>query len=419
MTPLAAMWAGLPLGRPSVDARSAIGLTALPPLTLYVHFPWCVRKCPYCDFNSHEGTHEALESSYLDALRSDLEASLPLVWGRPIHAVFIGGGTPSLLSEAGVERLLQDIRCLLPLAPGAEITMEANPGTAEASRFRAYRDSGVNRLSLGVQSFSDVFLGRLGRIHSARQAFAAIEMAQSVFDRVNLDLMYALPGQDLAACEADLRAAIACRPEHLSVYHLTVEPQTVFAKYPPRLPDEDLAAEMQSSIEMLLASAGYGQYEVSAYAQPGGQCRHNRNYWEFGDYLGIGAGAHGKLSFADRIVRQCRYRDPASYMTHAARGRAISHTEEVARAALPFEFMLNALRLREGVPDVLFEARTGMSIAAIQAPLHAATGRGLLDITPGLLKASELGWRFLNELVALFLTDTDQIDAVTPRDGAD
>lgn len=407
------------VGVPWARSRSGVALTSLPPLTLYVHFPWCVRKCPYCDFNSHEVQDAQVETRYLDALRADLEAALPSVWGRQVQAVFIGGGTPSLLSEAGLDRLLQDVRSLLPLVPDAEITLEANPGTAEAARFRSYRQSGVNRLSIGVQSFSDRHLERLGRIHTATQAWAAIEMAKAAFDRVNLDLMYALPDQSLAECEADVRAAIGCDPGHLSVYHLTIEPHTVFAKYPPSVPDEDVAADMQAAVEALLAEAGYAQYEVSAYAKQGQQCKHNRNYWQFGDYLGIGAGAHGKLSFADRIVREVRYRDPGSYMDHALAGSAIAQTNEVDRSSLPFEFMLNALRLREGVDNGLFESRTGLSIADVQVPLRQAIERGLLDSNPHRLMATDFGWRFLNELMTGFLADSNQIEAEVFRSGVD
>ncbi|WP_459614079.1 radical SAM family heme chaperone HemW [Bordetella sp. 2513F-2] len=381
-------------------------LTSLPPLSVYVHVPWCVRKCPYCDFNSH-AADEIPEAAYLDALQADLEQAVPSVWGRQVMSVFIGGGTPSLLSPAGLDRLLAMLRACLNLLPDAEITMEANPGTAEAGRFRDYAASGVTRLSLGIQSFDDAQLRRLGRIHDAGQARAAIEMAQRAVPRVNLDLMFALPGQDLAACLADLRQGLAFGTEHMSLYHLTMEPNTVFAKYPPRdLPDDDASAAMQDAVEEALAAAGLQRYEVSAYARPGARCRHNLNYWEFGDYLGLGPGAHGKLSFHDRILRETRARQPESWMARAM-ARDASHiveTRALGPEDLPFEFMLNALRLKEGVPTALFEERTGMSLAAIAHQLEAAARRGLLDADPTRLKATALGWRFLNDLQEMFLS---------------
>jgi putative oxygen-independent coproporphyrinogen III oxidase len=382
-------------------------LGAIPPLSLYVHFPWCVHKCPYCDFNSHEhpgGIAAIPEDAYLDALRADLEAALPLVWGRKVHSVFIGGGTPSLLSAAGLERLLGDIRALLPLVPDCEITLEANPGTVEAQRFAAYRAAGVNRLSLGIQSFDDAMLRALGRIHDGAQARAAIDVAQRHFENFNLDLMYALPGQDLADCVRDAEAALAVAPPHLSLYQLTLEPNTVFAKYPPSdLPDEDTAAAMQEHIEAATADAGYDHYEVSAYAQPGRRSRHNLNYWQFGDYLGIGAGAHSKLSFPHRIVRQVRLRQPASYLA-AGRSRSfVAESVEVQRADLPFEFMLNALRLSEGFTPADFSARTGLALGAIEAPLGVAETRGLISRTHERIAPTERGRRFLSDLQALFL----------------
>jgi putative oxygen-independent coproporphyrinogen III oxidase len=380
-------------------------LTSLPPLSVYVHVPWCVRKCPYCDFNSHAAPAEIPERAYLDALRADLEQALPLIWGRQVISVFLGGGTPSLLSAAGLDEILVMLRAYLNLWPDAEITMEANPGTAEAGRFKDYADSGVNRFSLGIQSFDDAQLKKLGRIHDAAQARAAIEMAQRAVSRVNLDVMFALPGQDLASCLHDVSQAVSFGTEHLSLYHLTLEPNTVFAKYPPELPDDDLSAAMQDAVEEKLEQAGLHRYEVSAYAKTGAHSRHNMNYWEFGDYLGIGPGAHGKLSFHDRIVREARLRSPDSWMaaamkqdgSHLAENRHISHDE------LPFEFMLNALRLKAGVPASMFEERTGMSIAAISRALQTATSKGLLDSDPTRLRASALGWRFLNDLQELFL----------------
>ena len=381
-------------------------LTSLPPLSVYIHVPWCVRKCPYCDFNSHAAPNEIPERAYLDALRADLEQALPSIWGRQVISVFLGGGTPSLLSAAGLDEILAMLRAYLNLWPDAEITMEANPGTAEAARFLDYAASGVNRLSLGIQSFDDAQLKKLGRIHDAAQARAAIEMAQRAVARVNLDLMFALPGQDVAACMHDVDQALSFGTEHLSLYHLTLEPNTVFAKYPPQdLPDDDTSATMQDAVESRLEAAGLQRYEVSAYAKSGARSRHNLNYWEFGDYLGIGPGAHGKLSFHDRIVREARLRNPDSWMAGAmARdGSHIAESRQVGPDELPFEFMLNALRLREGVAATSFEERTGLSLAAISRPLQAATAKGLLDADPTRLRATALGWRFLNDLQEMFL----------------
>ena len=381
----------------------ALNLTALPPLSLYVHFPWCVRKCPYCDFNSHEAKGELPESEYLDALRLDLEQSLPLIWGRKIHTVFIGGGTPSLMSAAGLDRLLSDLRTLLPLELGAEITMEANPGTFEAEKFRAYRDSGINRLSIGIQSFNGAHLKALGRIHDEREALRAVEIARSTFDNFNLDLMYALPSQTLEEARRDLDTALAFAPPHLSLYHLTMEPNTVFAKYPPALPDDDASADMQDMIREKTAAAGYEHYEVSAYAQSGRRARHNLNYWQFGDYLGIGAGAHSKISFPHRVLRQARYKQPASFMEAARRGNPVQEEHEIARGDMAFEFMLNALRLVEGFDPNLFAERTGLGINAISRQLDEAEAKGLLYRDHKLIKPTELGQRFLNDLQEMFL----------------
>ena len=379
-------------------------LSGLPPLSLYVHFPWCVRKCPYCDFNSHEPEAGGFpESAYLDALAADIEASLPLVWGRPIVSVFIGGGTPSLMSAASVERLLSDIRARLPLEADCEITMEANPGTFEAERFAAYRAAGVNRLSIGVQSFDAAKLGALGRIHDRAQAIAAAELAQRVFSNFNLDLMFGLPNQSMADAQADVETALAFAPPHLSLYQLTLEPNTVFAKYPPTLPDDDAVAEMQEWIEQRMIAAGYRRYEVSAYARAGRECRHNLNYWRFGDYLGVGAGAHSKISFPHRVVRQVRFRQPASYLERADRGEFLAESFEVNRSELPFEFMLNALRIPEGVPAGLFTERTGLPASAIELPLEEAERRGLLTRDHLRIRPTALGCRFLTDLQALFL----------------
>jgi oxygen-independent coproporphyrinogen-3 oxidase len=381
-------------------------LPALPPLSLYVHFPWCVRKCPYCDFNSHEpaGGIEAIpEAPYLEALRKDLESALPLVWGRRVHSVFIGGGTPSLISATGLDRLLSNVRALLPLEADCEITLEANPGTFEAVRFAAYRSAGVTRLSIGIQSFDDAQLKRLGRVHDRAQALAAIDIARRHFETFNLDLMYALPDQTLDEARADVELAISLAPPHLSLYQLTLEPNTVFAKYPPALPDDHTAAAIHEWIESRTAAAGYGHYEVSAYAQAGHECRHNLNYWTFGDYLGIGAGAHGKLSFPQRIVRQMRFKQPASYLENAARGVFTAESVEIKRADLPFEFMLNALRLNEGFSPAQFTARTGMPMSAIEAGLDDAQRRGLVTRTLDRIRPTDLGRRFLSDLQVIFL----------------
>ena len=406
--------AGVNVGEARSPAQAALqylqpgslNLTALPPLSLYIHFPWCVRKCPYCDFNSHEAKGELPEKEYLDALRLDLEQSLPLIWGRRIHTVFIGGGTPSLMSAAGLDRLMSDLRTLLPLELDAEITMEANPGTFEVEKFRQYRESGINRLSIGIQSFNGAHLKALGRIHDEREALRAVEIAHNTFDNFNLDLMYALPSQTLAQAEHDLKTALSFAPPHLSLYHLTMEPNTVFAKYPPSLPDDDASADMQDMIAETMPAAGYEHYEVSAYAQRGRRARHNLNYWNFGDYLGIGAGAHSKLSFPHRILRQARYKQPGSFMEAAKRGNPVQEEHEIARADMGFEFMLNTLRLTEGFDPNLFGERTGMSITAISKALDAAEAKGLLTRDFKLIKPTELGQRFLNDLQEMFLGET-------------
>ena len=383
----------------------ALNLTVLPPLALYVHYPWCVKKCPYCDFNSHEAGPEMSESAYLDALRLDLEQSLPLIWGRRIYTVFIGGGTPSLMSAAGLDRLMSDLRTLLPLDGAAEITMEANPGTFEAEKFRAYRASGINRLSIGIQSFNGTHLQALGRIHDARQAHAAVEIAHRHFDNFNLDLMYALPGQTLAQAQEDLGAALAAAAPHLSLYHLTLEPNTLFARFPPALPDDDASADMQQMIEERSAAAGYGHYEVSAYAQPGRQARHNLNYWQFGDYLGIGAGAHSKISFPHRVLRQARFKQPKAYIEHAMAGTPVQQQAEITRQELGFEFMLNALRLVDGFAVNLFAERTGLPLNSVEQALNAAEARGLLTRDHKTIRPTLLGQRFLNDLQEMFLVD--------------
>ena len=386
-------------------------LAALPPLALYVHLPWCLKKCPYCDFNSHENQGALPESRYLDALCADLESALPLIWGRRVHSVFIGGGTPSLFSPDGIDRLLSEIRARLVLAPGVEVTLEANPGTFERERFKAFRAAGVTRLSIGVQSFNDAALDRLGRVHDAAQARAAVAEAREAFDTFNIDLMYALPGQDLAALNEDLDTALGFSPPHLSIYHLTLEPNTLFALHPPALPDNDLASDMLDLIVQRTAAVGLERYEVSAFAQPGHNCRHNLNYWQFGDYLGLGAGAHGKISFPHRVLRQVRWREPAQYMQHALAGNAVSNQTEVSRVDLAFEFMLGALRLAGGFELARFTERTGLPVSTVMPTLEAAQQRGLLTLEQGgaaaglvaRVRPTVRGYDFLSDLQSMFL----------------
>ena len=381
-------------------------LPALPPLSLYVHLPWCIRKCPYCDFNSHEiAADQAPQQAYIDALLADLDQALPLIWGRPVHSIFIGGGTPSLFSPAAIDQLLSGLRARLRLAADAEITLEANPGTFEKDRFRAFAQAGVTRLSLGVQSFDDQALKALGRVHDRAQALAAAAEAAQCFETFNLDLMYAWPGQDMARLDADIDQALALQPPHLSIYHLTVEPNTYFAKYPPALPEEDLAYEMLDRISERTALSGLQRYEVSAYARPGHRCWHNLNYWQFGDYLGIGAGAHSKLSFAHRVVRQVRLREPRLYMERAALGQAVAQEQEVGRGELPFEFMLNALRLPEGFALQSFNDRTGLPPSVLQEALAQGRARGWLEADLQQIRPTARGFDFLNDLQALFLNE--------------
>ena len=384
-------------------------LSALPPLSLYVHLPWCLKKCPYCDFNSHELKGDAaerapLESRYLDALCADLESALPQIWGRRVHTVFRGGAPPSLFSPDSIDRLLADIRARLPLEAACEITLEANPGTFERDRFKAFREAGVTRLSIGVQSFDDAKLKALGRVHDRAQALAAVEEAQRHFETFNLDLMYALPGQSLADLDADLNQALAFEPPHLSLYHLTMEPNTVFATRPPaNLPDDDTAFDMLDRLVERTEAAGLQRYEVSAYARPGHTCTHNLNYWQFGDYLGIGAGAHSKISFPDRIVRQVRWREPAAYLEKAAQGQAVSNEQDIALSARAFEFMMNALRLRDGFELLRFAERTGLTLASIQQPLAEAEAKGLLQRDLARAWPTAKGFDFLSDLQAMFL----------------
>jgi putative oxygen-independent coproporphyrinogen III oxidase len=379
-------------------------LGSLPPLSLYVHLPWCLKKCPYCDFNSHEMRASKLpEQRYLAALMADLESALPLIWGRSVQTVFMGGGTPSLFSPQAIDQLIGGIRARVKLAANAEITLEANPGTFEKDRFKAFRAAGVTRLSVGVQSFDDDFLTTLGRVHNRAQALDALAEAATVFDTFNLDLMYALPGQSLAQLRADVDTALAFAPRHLSVYHLTIEPNTLFAKYPPPPVDDDLAADMLDLLTERTASAGLQRYEVSAYALAGHACQHNLNYWQFGDYLGIGAGAHSKLSFAHRVVRQVRSSNPTRYMDQALAGSALVQDDEVSRADLPFEFMLNATRLADGFDLSLFTERTGVPVTAIAQALEAAERQGLMTRDLQRVRPSTRGFDFLNDLQTLFL----------------
>lgn len=384
-------------------------LSALPPLSLYVHLPWCLKKCPYCDFNSHEwGAARGDEGDlpwqrYLLALRTDLESSLPLIWGRTVHSVFIGGGTPSLFPPEAIDALLSDVRSLLRLEADAEITLEANPGTFEKDRFRGFRQAGVTRLSVGVQTFNDAHLQALGRVHDGAQARAALEEVASHFRTFNLDLMYALPGQTLDDLAQDLTVALSFAPPHLSVYHLTLEPNTWFARHPPELPDDDTAWDMLDLITQRTGQAGMERYEVSAYARPGYRCWHNTNYWQFGDYLGIGAGAHGKLSFAHRVLRQVRWREPRLYMEHALKGQPCASESEVSASDLPFEFMLNASRLREGFDLSLFAERTGLPAIRLASALDEAVHKGWIERDGQRVRPTERGFDFLSDVQALFL----------------
>ncbi|MFN0187041.1 MAG: radical SAM family heme chaperone HemW [Aquabacterium sp.] len=382
----------------------------LPPLALYVHLPWCIAKCPYCDFNSHALAAAAPpEQAYVDALLADLDAALPLVWGRRVVSIFIGGGTPSLFSPDAIARLIGELRARLPLLPACEITLEANPGTFERERFRAFAQAGVTRLSVGVQSFDDAALQRIGRVHDGAQARAAVEEAADAFATFNIDLMYALPGQDLAALQRDLDTALGYRPPHLSIYHLTIEPNTRFAVAPPVLPDDDLAADMLDAIAERTAASGLLRYEVSAFARARHRCTHNLNYWQFGDYLGIGAGAHSKISFPQRVLRQVRWREPAAYRQQALAGTAVSNEHEVPRRDLPFEFMLNASRLRDGFELSGFTRTTGLPLSTLLPTLEQAAQQGLVDIdqppppAEATVRPTDRGFDFLNRLQQMFL----------------
>ena len=389
-------------------------LKALPPLSLYIHIPWCIKKCPYCDFNSHEAKGSLEEARYIEALISDLDYTLPKVWGRRIHTIFFGGGTPSLFSAQGIDTILAAVRARLVVEPEAEITMEANPGTFEIEKFKGYRDAGVNRLSIGIQSFNAHHLKALGRVHDDAEAKRAISIAQQHFDNINLDVMFALPAQTLAECADDVDTALSFGTNHLSIYHLTLEPNTLFHRFPPPLPDDELAADMQDMIAEKLGVAGYAHYETSAYAKPGCESKHNLNYWRFGDYIGIGAGAHGKLSFPNKITREARFKQPNTFMERAMLGEAIQEGITIAPKELPFEFMLNALRLTEGFPVTLFVERTGLPITVMQRELDLAESRGLIVRDHVFIAPTVKGRMFLNDLLGGFLaTDARENDAAS------
>ncbi len=391
---------------PVLGEATLSGLTTPPPLSLYIHIPWCVKKCPYCDFNSHESRHkqgEIPEKRYVQALIKDLEQSVPRVYGRKIKSVFFGGGTPSLFSPEAIDEILSVVRMLTPLEYGAEITLEANPGTVDTTHFAGYKQAGVNRVSLGIQSFNADYLNALGRIHDDKQAIQAAELALATFERVNLDMMYALPRQTLAHALQDAQQAIALKPDHLSFYHLTLEPNTPFYRAPPSLPDDEASAEMQEKIEVLLAEDGYEHYETSAFCKPKSQAKHNLNYWQFGDYLGIGAGAHSKLSFHDKITRETRHKHPNSFMENAENGNAADNVWVLEQADLSFEFMMNALRLTKGFETRLFSERTGMPWEEISMGLAEASNKGLITQNHQFIQPTLLGQRYLNELLQIFL----------------
>lgn len=380
------------------------GVATPPPLSLYVHFPWCLRKCPYCDFNSHALHGVVAEDAYIDALLADVEHALPLIWGRPIHSIFMGGGTPSLFSAKAIERLLSALRARLRCLADIEISLEANPGT-DTRHFQGYRQAGVNRLSIGIQSFQAAHLSALGRIHNDWQAQQALQVARRYFDNINIDLMYALPGQTLEQSLADLVMALRYYPNHLSCYQLTIEPNTYFYHDPPCLPDEDLAAQMQTQLEQYLCSQGWQHYEISAFARSGYQAQHNLNYWTFGDYLGIGAGAHSKLSFPEKIVRQMRYKQPTAYCRAVAAGQAVQTEHCLSLQDKLVEFMMNALRLREGFSIDCFRQRTGLNFVTIAETVEHAQAQGLLEYQRAQVRPTAHGWRFLNQLIQYFMSN--------------
>lgn len=388
----------------------SLKLKSLPPLSLYIHIPWCLKKCPYCDFNSHEIRGEGSqvpEEEYVAALIRDLEFALQEVWGRRLSSVFFGGGTPSLFSAKAIDTILTAVRTLLPLEHLAEITLEANPGTFEAQKFADFRAAGINRLSIGIQSFNAQHLKALGRVHDDQEAHRAVDIALKNFDNINLDLMYALPGQTLEEAQTDIEMACSLGVTHISAYHLTLEPNTLFHRFPPNLPDDEQAAAMQDMIEQTTASHQYRNYETSAFAQAGKESRHNMNYWLFGDYLGIGAGAHSKISFADKIVRQMRYKQPKEYLAKAKVAESLIQTQQILTPAdRGFEFMMNALRLTGGFETAVFQERTGLPITSVQKQLDEAEQRGLLVHDHHRIKPTILGKRFLNDLLQLFLPET-------------
>jgi len=387
---------------------SQLSRLAMPrPLSLYIHIPWCVKKCPYCDFNSHEHKESQnftdLESMYVDALIKDLEYSLPKIWGRKIHSIFFGGGTPSLFSGKAIQKILSQVRALTPILYDAEITLEANPGAIDSNHFESYKEAGVTRVSLGIQSFNDVHLKALGRIHDSSEAKKGIEIALRHFDEVNLDLMYALPHQTLDEAIDDAKTATSFYTQHLSFYHLTIEPNTFFFKHPPKLPLDDESAEMQETIEGILSQHGYEHYETSAFAKPKSQCQHNLNYWQFGDYLGIGAGAHSKLTFHDKMSRESRYKNPKQYMEKVVTQHMIESETIIHESDLAFEFMMNHLRLIDGFSIQSFEDKTGLNISAIDKELKAAIDKKLITMDHEMIKPTLLGQRFLNDLLSIFL----------------
>jgi len=376
----------------------------LPPLGLYIHIPWCVRKCPYCDFNSHEARLPLDESAYIDALIRDLEQELPQTWGRRVVSIYIGGGTPSLISPTQIGRLISQIRARLNCIPGIEISLEANPGTINPATLSGLREAGINRLSIGVQSFDNTSLQQLGRIHDEQEARNAVDAAREAgFSNMNLDLMFGLPQQSMAMALDDLSSAIDLAPTHLSLYQLTIEPNTVFHVHPPSLPEEDMIWEMQQALHDKLKAGGYLHYEVSAFSRPGSPCQHNQNYWQFGDYIGIGAGAHGKITTPDEVRRYWKLKQPKAYMDHAGSDKAIGGQHTLNRSDMVFEFMLNAMRLRQGFSPALFQAHTGLPVSAAEPALHLAEEKKLITWTPTLIQPTELGHRFLNDLLQLFL----------------
>ncbi|WP_434777827.1 radical SAM family heme chaperone HemW [Neisseria sp. Ec49-e6-T10] len=382
-------------------------LAALPPLSLYVHFPWCIQKCPYCDFNSHVLKKDTFdEKSYIDYLLFDLESELPFVWGRSVHTVFLGGGTPSLFSADAINTLLNGIRSRIKLLPGAEITMEANPGTFEQDKFVGFKEAGVNRLSIGVQSFHDEQLQYLGRIHNVKEAKKAVTLAIDIFEKVNIDLMYALPKQTVVQAQYDVQTAIGLGVKHISAYHLTIEPNTPFAQFPPKdLPEDDLSLDIEDIVHNELGKADFEHYEVSAFSKEQNYCQHNINYWQFGDYIGIGAGAHGKISYPTHIERTVRYKHPKEYIQSVQAGLSNKQRKMIQYDDLAFEFMLNVLRLSQGVPKSLFQERTGLSLVAILPQLQKAQTLQLIEASPDLLKPTKLGKQFLNDLLGLFLKE--------------